>query len=728
MVFKKASTRKALCATPDNSGTISKTSVSVSTGTIPSLICNDADKAAKRLAELSAIITQPVGAILATILIWRMLGTDCLLGLCALAVSQLINVSIVRIQKYFVKKRRAATDDTLQRTHQFLEAIRPMRCYGWQEYWMGKLLRFRQKELRLRTIENFLSTLLAFTQTLGSALFPVIAFYAFTTIAREPLRVDLVFPVISLFDMLESYLRALLGFATKQLKANVAFDRIEKFLAEPDREETDVSPDITLCNASFAWPGVGRAVLKDITLTFPPGLSVIFGGVATGKTAFLQALLGEMELREGTFARPEGPIAYCAQTPWLQSKSIRDNILFSHRYQKARYKQVLEACALKEDLAAFKHGDLTEVGENGIGLSGGQKARVSLARAVYSSANLLLLDDPLSALDHSTAKQIVDQLLAGSLLEGRTTLLVTHRTGLCHGLAKQWVEIRHDRIALREPAETIHELQRQETNEAVLEAEAETETEGYRREDAAATPSPFTEEEVRAKGSLKWKVYWRYIKAGTLHGWLISIVAVVLFHIGESGQTYFIKAWSESYTEKGSKEVFSFLPPADESALPWIQTYLYISIITSMLHWATNLIMLATGSHATKTILQEAFERTAHATFEYYNDTGFGRVVNRLNSDMSVVDDDLSTSFRSFVWSAVGWISAMLVILSVSPAVLGLVVLLCCGYLYYFIRFLPTSQALMRLKVTSAWPGRRCPLTLIRWRLAPLSYLTFAAW
>ncbi|CCA77686.1 related to multidrug resistance protein, partial [Serendipita indica DSM 11827] len=164
---------------------------------------------------------------------------------------------------------------------------------------------------------------------------------------------------------------------------------------------------------------VPRFELQDINIIFPTGkLSLVTGPTASGKSALLMALLGEMtpveqgaskpvnflpkhptQLDQGTGLR--NSVAYCAQTPWLEHLTIRDNILFGSPFEKARYDQVIEQCALKPDLDILEDGDMTEIGARGVSLSGGQKARVALARAVYSRSKHILLDDPLSAVSYS---------------------------------------------------------------------------------------------------------------------------------------------------------------------------------------------------------------------------------------------------------------------------------------------------------------------------------------
>ncbi|KAF2877433.1 P-loop containing nucleoside triphosphate hydrolase protein [Massariosphaeria phaeospora] len=676
-----------------------------SMGKILNLMRNDVYEVSQRFWEFPDIITKPAGAVLATLLIWRMLGWACLLGVLALVGTQLINIVIARYQIYFEKKRRVATDEKLQRTSQFIESIRHLRWYGWQGAWLADIFESRQKELNYRVIQLIFTTSLAFVLKFGGGMFPAVAFYALTKLAGKPLPVDLIFPAIDLFNLLESYLRALPRLVTTLLNAYVAMERIEDFMQEPDKARSDVVPegtaDLKLENASFAWPGVKTNVLEDITLSFPLGLTVIYGEVAAGKTALLQALLGELDKTEGEFIRPEEVVGYCAQTPWLQSMSIRDNILFSYPYEEARYKQVLEACALLPDMAEFKHGDLSNIGENGIGLSGGQKARVALARAVYSKAKLLFLDDPLSPLDHQTAEYIVRKLLAGPLLEGRTIVLVTHRTELCHGLAKQCIELVKGKATIHEPSEDdSNGLQRTETQESVSEEEAKKREE----EQAAAIPDKFIEDEHRAKGGVKLRVYWRYIKAGTVWWWSISLLVMALFRVLDVGQTWFIKAWGEGYGNGKPDGIFDFLPDPAEDVMPWLTAFFIFVTGTAVLYWWTNLIMFGVGYHAAKSIFKEALDRVAHATFRYYDVTPVGRLMNRLTSDMNTIDGDLSSLFTIFAWTIIGWVSCVIVILSSTPAFLAFGLVLCAGFAYTFYRFLPTSQSLRRLEMVSLSP------------------------
>jgi ABC-type multidrug transport system fused ATPase/permease subunit len=188
----------------------------------------------------------------------------------------------------------------------------------------------------------------------------------------------------------------------------------------------------------------GRFELKDIAVIFPPGkLTLVTGATASGKTALLLALLGEMT--PSPFSPPSAQVhlpkypgsvldeyglrstvSYAAQTPWLEHLSIRENVLFGNPFEEERYWKVIECCALAPDLAMLEDGDATEIGERGINLSGGQKARVALARAVYARSRCVLLDDPLSAVDSHTARFLFERLFQGELLKHRTVVRALH--------------------------------------------------------------------------------------------------------------------------------------------------------------------------------------------------------------------------------------------------------------------------------------------------------------
>ena len=626
------------------------------------------------------------------------------MGVLNVVVAQCVIAFITRALLRWEKKRRTATDKKLQKITQFVAAIRHLRWYGWQDFWKDQIMEARQHELELRVITSLWRTAIDFTNILASSMFPVVAFYAYTALAGLPLRIDIAFPALQLFGMLESSLREIPNLITVLLNAKIAVDRIEDFMSEPDKEDVNPSSpskdaQLVLQKASFAWPGTSKFVLYDISLTFPLGLTVIFGKVAAGKTALLQALLGELENLDGNLTRPNEMVGYCSQTPWLQSMSIRENILFSSPYEDVRYKTVLEACALTIDLVEFKDGDLSEIGENGIGLSGGQKARVALARAVYSRAKLLLLDDPLSALDHQTAETIMLKCFGGPLLADRTVILVTHRTELCHGLTKQMIEILDGRAHVLDPeASEPNAFSTTKPNDSNNQKGDNADNEQL----VAATPEKFMEDEHRAHGGVKARIYWEYIKAGKLKWWAVLICVVITYRFISVGQTWFLKQWGEAYnspSEKIASSLFDSLPSPETNIRPWLLGFFLLAAAQSIAFATTQCFELVIVYSSGRQMFKQIMDRVSHATFRFYDVTPVGRLMNRLTSDIGTIDGNISRQLQAVTWLSVAWVSSIVVIASITPVFLLFTLALTAGFVLVFLRFLPASQSLRRLEV-----------------------------
>ena len=187
-------------------------------------------------------------------------------------------------------------------------------------------------------------------------------------------------------------------------------------------------PSVFISEASCSWnQQLSSNALSDITLSVRSGnLLAITGAVGSGKSSLLAAILGELPLQRGEISY-YGKLAYVPQIPWVFSSTIRENILFGLPFNKEKFQQVVHVCELTKDLTNFTNGDLTEIGQRGVTLSGGQKARVGLARAVYSDADIYLqLDDPLSAVDTKVGRRLFEGCILGHL-SGRVRLLATHQ-------------------------------------------------------------------------------------------------------------------------------------------------------------------------------------------------------------------------------------------------------------------------------------------------------------
>jgi ABC-type multidrug transport system fused ATPase/permease subunit len=688
-----------------------------SMGKILNLMRNDVYEVAQRFWEFQALIQKPLSLIFSITLVVRLLGWPSLIAVLATAMAQSLNIILARIMIHYEKKRRVATDSKLQVTSQWIEAIRHLRWYGWQDAWLSQIMDARQRELNLRIVTSIWNLAIGFCNTLALDLTPVIAFFAYTVIAGKPLTVDVAFPAMQLFNMMTASLRDLPNLIIVIINAWVAVGRIEDYMAEPEREDQKTEPDIKLGvsfnKASFAWPGSNTPVLR-LDVTISTGLTVVFGEVASGKSAMLQAILGELDLLGGYIFHSNGPIAYCSQTPWLQSMNIRENILFGEPYDEARYMHALRSCALVADLKEFQAGDLSHIGENGIGLSGGQRARVALARAAYSRTNMALLDDPLASLDQDTAEQIAKSLFGSedSLFKDRTVILVTHRTDLVGHMAIR---------ALRMEAGTITDLPLDSLSKnsyATPSTAEQSPLTQIPQRDPDAVPEKFVEDEHRARGGVKASVYWEYIKAGKILFWCILVPILAVYRICAVAEAWFLKTWGEAYTHQPRANIWvdsadvittqsaflDDLPPPDINIKPWLLGFFILAIAQSLAFIFSQGMMIVIVYTAGKNMFAAIMDKVAGATFRFYDVTPIGRLMNRMTSDIGVIDGNISQRFQAVAWLTISWVSAMVVIGSVTPTFLLFAVLLTVTFIGIFLRFIPTSQSLRRLEMVSLTP------------------------
>lgn len=388
--------------------------------------------------------------------------------------------------------------------------------------------------------------------------------------------------------------------------------------------------------------------LKSIGIQVAQGeLVALVGPVGSGKSSFLSAVLNEMTKKSGKVVL-RGRVAYAAQQAWIQNASLRDNILFGLPYDAAWYQKVVCACALTDDLQMLEAGDQTEIGERGINLSGGQKARLNLARAVYSNADAIFLDDPLAAVDMHVADTIFEKCICG-LLKGKAVILVTNQLHrLRHvsrvavmqkgsitevGTHSELMEAKGDFADLLarqgETAQNIPESlenipERQHSNASEL-SKVDKKLQLATKEGAAR----LTGEEERAGGSVDWKVYtWYFRKAG--------IGLMTTFFLCATLQTYFpvvgtfiLAMWTEDIAKNGNDDDRSYM---------WLGLYASMlagSIFFSVFSGICSAEARVAGARRTHELLLKTVTR---APVSFFDVTPIGRILNRFSKDLLAVD------------------------------------------------------------------------------------------
>jgi ABC-type multidrug transport system fused ATPase/permease subunit len=342
--------------------------VSASSGQILNLVRSDTYEIARLFSSIGRLIRAPFSVVSTILILWHLLGPWCLIGVVVILLGLVLNTAIVRLRFRQQRRSKIASDIRVHLNSEFVDAVRQLRWYAWVEPWLAKVMSSRQVELNARVVTAFLNTVSSFIMLLAGSFMPIASFFAYTAIGSHPLTIDLIFPALQLFTSLQFRMYEIPGLFTQLMSAFVALDRIEALINETDKGFHENSIKIVdgrlmLQDCSFAWPGKAETVITGASLAFGPGLTIIYGPVGSGKTALILALLNEMEIRSGQCVLPDEPVGYCPQNSWLQSASIRDNILFSSTYEEDRYRKVLDACALSAELMKMKHGDLSHIGE-----------------------------------------------------------------------------------------------------------------------------------------------------------------------------------------------------------------------------------------------------------------------------------------------------------------------------------------------------------------------------
>lgn len=253
----------------------------------------------------------------------------------------------------------------------------------------------------------------------------LVIFSLHVAVRQQPLTADIAFTSITLIRTIRRNLAMMTGMSRGITSAGVSIKRLDRYFNNVVPLTRHPVGPLRAENATARRHKKAAFALKDISIDFVEGgLNVVSGPSGSGKSTLLLAILGETLIENGSITCPKD-IAYASQSAWLQNETIKENILFNSEMEEARYDRVINACGLPIDFNEFPDRDETEVGENGATLSGGQKSRIALARALYSKAPVLLLDDIFSALDAKTASTVWEDCFCGDMLKGRTIVLVT---------------------------------------------------------------------------------------------------------------------------------------------------------------------------------------------------------------------------------------------------------------------------------------------------------------
>ncbi|XP_077434312.1 ATP-binding cassette sub-family C member 5 [Vanacampus margaritifer] len=421
------------------------------------------------------------------------------------------------------------------------------------------------------------------------------------------------------------------------------------------------SPQSTISSTKSIRPPLHKT-LHRIDLRVKRGSLVgICGGVGSGKSSLLTALLGQMTLLEGNVAAIGG-FAFVSQQAWILNDSLKENILFGKEFEQEKYDSVLEACCLLPDLAELPYGDMTEIGERGANLSGGQRQRVSLARALYSERPILLLDDPLSAVDACVGSHIFKKAIRAAA-KGKTVLFVTHQLQYLpecddiilmkdgqiaeHGTHAQLMAKERDYAALfssmqQETLVRENFKNKQHNLTAITVCHGEEITKVH--QNPPSKQEQLMKPEEKGTGAVTWAVYAAYIRAA---GGPVIFILNVIFFLSTTGSIAFSNWWLSHWIRQGSGN--ASLISANETMAkdsmrlnPHIQFYSTVYVISMgaalFLKTIRGLVFVKCTVKAASVLHDKLFRRLLRSPMRFFDTTPLGRILTRFSRDMDEVD------------------------------------------------------------------------------------------
>ncbi|GJE85249.1 multidrug resistance-associated ABC transporter [Phanerochaete sordida] len=741
---------------------------------IMTLMTTDVDRVSEFAWHIFTLVDSPIEVVIGTLFLYNLLGVSCFFGLAVtclfLPLNHFAGKVVVGAQDNLMKAR----DERVALMNEILGGIRMLKFMAWERSFEARVLKIRDRELKYQKLNYSIETLWNAIWNGSPILVTLVAFWHFAVYRGQVLTPSIAFTSISVFNEMKFALNALPETLINMLQSLVSARRIEKYLGGAEVAHVvplaTQDPRIALQSATITWPQDrargGSApptaastprqkfVLVDLSLEFPQGaLSLVCGKLGSGKTLLLLALLGEADLLTGQLLCPRSPpdilasftgkdtpaeewvvagvCAYVPQSAWLRNASIRDNILFDLPYVEERYQKTLEVCALLSDLQILEDGDMSEIGERGVNLSGGQKARVSLARAVYSRASVLLLDDVLSAVDAHTAHHLYYECLKGDLMRGRTVILVSHHVQLCAPGAAYVVALDNGRLQFAgdqatfqssgvlatlsqsgaaDAADTKEEAAVPAVEEIADEKLAHAAEDGSETASTAAAtavdgdaappakkaPRKLVEEEKRAVGRISKDIWTTYLDAcGGWAYWVVFGSALIIAAASPVLENGWLKIWSGSALETEEQKPASY----------YITVYAIITFAGLIVTTARWFVLYRGGIHASRVLYQRLLEGVLFANIRFHDTVSRGRLLNRFGKDFEGVDSSLPDNFGRSVMYALSATTTFVVITIVGglPFCIAAVFI---AFLYYSVGkvYGQTSRDMRRLDSVTRSP------------------------
>ncbi|KAG4910592.1 hypothetical protein JHK87_056708 [Glycine soja] len=648
------------------------------------------------------------------VILFRAVGWATIASLVVIVITVLCNTPLAKLQHKFQSKLMVTQDERLKACSEALVNMKVLKLYAWETNFRSSIERLRNEELKWLSAVQLRKAYNTFLFWSSPVLVSAASFGA-CYFLNVPLHANNVFTFVATLRLVQDPIRTIPDVIGVVIQAKVAFARIVKFLEAPELQSANVTQrcinenkrgSILIKSADFSWEAnVSKPTLRNINLKVRPRQKVaVCGEVGSGKSTLLAAILREVPNTQGTI-EVHGKFSYVSQTAWIQTGTIRENILFGAAMDAEKYQETLHRSSLLKDLELFPHGDLTEIGERGVNLSGGQKQRIQLARALYQNADIYLLDDPFSAVDAHTATNLFNEYIMEGLA-GKTVLLVTHQVDFLpafdsvllmsdgeiieaapyHHLLSSSQEFQDLVNAHRETAGSdrlVDVTSPQKQSNSAREIRKTSTEQNYE----ASKGDQLIKREEREKGDQGFKPYIQYLNQNK--GYIYFSVAALshlTFVVGQILQN----SWMAASVDN-----------PQVSTLQLILVYLLIGLISTLFLLMRSLFVVALGLQSSKSLFSQLLNSLFRAPMSFYDSTPLGRILSRVSSDLSIVDLDVPFGFVFAVGATMNCYANLTVLAVVTWQVLFVSI----PMIYFAIRlqryYFASAKELMRLNGTT---------------------------
>ncbi|KAK3124490.1 hypothetical protein QOZ80_7BG0587320 [Eleusine coracana subsp. coracana] len=665
----------------------------------------------------------PVQISLAMVILYSTLGLAAFAALAATVLIMLANIPLGRIQQNYQEKTMNAKDARMSSMSEILRNMRILKLQGWELAFLSKVKELRKVEM------NWIKKYVYTSSMLISVFFGAPAFVAMITFGTcillgIPLEAGKVLSALATFRQLQGPIYSLPDTISSIIQTKVSLDRICSFLRLEESASDAVTKlpngstakSVEVRNGHFSWDKSSQVpTLQDLNFSVRQGFKVaICGTVGSGKSSLLSCLLGEIPKLSGE-VKICGRVAFVSQSPWIQSGTIQENVLFGTQMHREKYENVLEACSFKKDLDTLPLGDQTIIGERGINLSGGQKQRIQIARALYQDADIFLFDDPFSAVDARTGLHLFKECLLG-LLASKTVLYVTHhveflpsadlilvlrdgkiiQSGNYEEILRSGEELMELVVSHKDALSTLNML---ESNSGNLDSTYHSGGDGNtlvitedrqddNNEEETVDNGQLVLEEEREKGRVGFIVYWQYITMAYTGALVpLILVAQIIFQVLQIGSNFWM-AWAAPISKNVNPRV---------SCLLMINVYVALALFSSLCIFLRSHLLVMAGCKTASILFEKMHDRIFRAPMSFFDSTPSGRILNRASTDQSTADTRIFDLMGYLLFPAIEILGTILLMSRVAWPVFVIFIPVIVASLWYQKYYIDAARELQRL-------------------------------